>query len=268
MWKVVKIGFLLGIVALTSTSCEFRKIEKSQDWRVKHEAGLKYYEEEEYYKAGVLFEQILPIVRGLPEGEEVQFLLAYCNYYQGLNVLAAHYFKTFYESYGRSSKVEEARYMNAYALYIDAPNSNLDQTSTMLAQEAMQNFINRYPGSEYRADANDILNEMQYRLEQKGFNNAFQYYKLKMWSASVVAFQNFEYEFPDSKLIEQSQFYSILAEFQYAEQSISTKQQERYREVKAMYEKFIDQYPDSELIKQVEKAYEKALDKLQKIAIN
>ena len=104
----VPLSFIL--ILLISFSCSnFRKIEKSQDWRVKYEAGLNYYNKKDYYRASVLFDQILPIVRGLPEGEKVQFYLAYCQYYDKLYLLASEQFKTFYETYGRSPLAEEAR---------------------------------------------------------------------------------------------------------------------------------------------------------------
>lgn len=250
------------------SSCKFRKIEKSEDWRVKYEAALGYYEEEDYYRASVLFEQILPIVRGLPEGENVQFLMAYCQYHQGLNVLAAHYFKNFFESYGRSEKVQEARYMYAYSLYVDSPNSNLDQTSTMEAIQAMQNFVNKYPSSEFRADAVNIIDELQSKLEEKGFKNAYHYYKLGYWSAAVIALENFQYDYPDSKLVEEASYFRIMAQFNYAEQSVASKQKERYLEVKNMYETFINRYPESNFIKDLEKMYDNALSELNTLAIN
>ena len=71
-----RFSFLATLVFAVSCG-KFRKIEKSQDWRVKYEAGLNYYEKKDYYRASILFEYILPIVRGLPEGEKVQFYLAY-----------------------------------------------------------------------------------------------------------------------------------------------------------------------------------------------
>ncbi len=125
--------FLFTLLLVIGVSCgKFRKIEKSQDWRVKYEAALNYYNKEDYYRASVLFEQIIPIVRGLPEGEKVQFYLAYCQYHDKLYLLASEQFKTFYETYGRSSMAEEARYMYAYSLYKSSPKENLDQTSSKI----------------------------------------------------------------------------------------------------------------------------------------
>ncbi len=260
--------WIIGLlsIAIFSQSCKFRKIERNQDWRVKYEAALQYYEEEDYYKASILFEQILPIVRGLPEGEEVQFYLAYCHYNQGMYLLASHHFQTFYEAYGRSDLVEEARYMYAYSLYADAPGENLDQTSSQEAIVAMQDFLNKYPNSEFSENAGDHIQELQERLERKGYANAYQYYKMKFYTAAVVAFKNFKIEYPDSELVEDADYHKIMAQYQYAQQSIISKQQERFALVKQYYEAFIDRYPDSDYIRTAEKAYENTLDKLAEFA--
>src|SRR5688572_21719966 len=178
------VSFIL--ILLISFSCSnFRKIEKSQDWRVKYEAGLHYYGKKDYYRASILFEQILPIVRGLPEGEKVQFYLAYCQYYDRLYLLASEQFRTFYETYGRSAFAEEARYMHAYSLYASSPDANLDQTSSIEAMNAMQEFLNRFPNSKFRDQAIDVIYSSQNKLEKKGFENAYQYYKMKMYKAAI-----------------------------------------------------------------------------------
>ena len=76
----VAIGVAIG---MTTVSCsKFRKIQKSEDWRIKYDAGLNYYAKKDYYRTALLFEEILPVVRGLPEGEKVEFYLAYCQYYE------------------------------------------------------------------------------------------------------------------------------------------------------------------------------------------
>ena len=264
--RVLFWGISAVLILVAAQSCKFRKIERNLDWRVKYEAALEYYEEEDYYKASILFEQILPIVRGLPEGEQVQFYLSYCQYHQGLYLLASHHFQTFFQSYGRSVLVEEARYMYAYSLYADSPTENLDQTSSKEAIVAMQDFLNKYPTSNFSQNADSLIVQMQERLERKGYQNAYQYFKLRFYSAAVVAFDNFKLEYPDSDLVEDAEYYTIVAQYEYAQQSITSKQQERYRKVKEFYESFIDRYPDSDFIKSAEKIYENALEKLSEYA--
>ncbi|HTF18090.1 MAG TPA: outer membrane protein assembly factor BamD [Chryseolinea sp.] len=261
---------ILFTLLLAGVSCsKFRKIEKSQDWRVKYDAALKYYNgKKEYYKASVLFEQIIPIVRGLPEGEKVQFYLAYCQYYDKLYLLASEQFKTFYETYGRSALAEEARYMYAYSLYSSSPLPNLDQTSSVDAMAAMQAFLNRYPSSSFKDKAIEVILEAQQKLEKKGFDNAYQYYKMRSYKAAIVALHNFIDNFPDSKYLERSYYLVIVAEYRLAEQSIYSKQLDRYKEVVEHYKVFVDKYPSSDYLDDAEKLYANSLEKVNKSKIN
>ncbi len=255
----------LSIVVLifVSVSCgKFRKIEKSSDWRVKYEAALNYYNKQDYYRASVLFEQVLPIVRGLPEGEKVQFYLAYCQYYDKLYLLASEQFRTFYETYGRSTLAEEARFMYAYSKFAGAPRSSLDQTNSIEAMGAMQEFLNRYPTSKFRDQAVDVIFTTQAKLEQKGFANAYQYYKMRQYTAAIVALNNFVDNFPDSRYVEEARFLVVDAEFRLAEVSIRSKQNERYRAVVEHYKEFIDRYPESKFLRDAEKLYAQSLEKL------
>jgi len=255
------VNFIL--ILLISASCSnFRKIEKSQDWRVKYEAGINYYTKKEYYRASVLFEQILPIVRGLPEGEKVQFYLAYCQYYDKLYLLASEQFKTFYQTYGRSAMAEEARFMNAFSLFQSSPNPNLDQSSSIEAMGAMQQFINRFPNSEFRDRAVEVILTTHQKLEKKGFENARQYYRMRYYKAAIVALNNFKQNFPDSKYIEEAYYLVIQAEFKLAEQSILSLQPARYKAVVDHYQEFLDRYPDSSFLREAEKLYAESLDKV------
>lgn len=251
------------LVFLISISCSnFRKIEKSQDWRVKYEAALNYYNKKDYYRASVLFEQILPIVRGLPEGEKVQFYLAYCQYYDKLYLLASEQFKTFYQTYGRSALAEEARFMHAFSLFQSSPNPSLDQSSSIEAMAAMQQFINRFPESKFRDRAVEVILSTQQKLEKKGFENARQYHRMKYYKAAIVALNNFKQNFPDSKYIEEAYYLVILSEFKLAEQSLQSIQAQRYKAVVDDYQEFLDRYPDSEFLKDAEKLYAESLEKV------
>lgn len=261
----ISASFYVILIILISVSCsKFRKIEKSQDWRVKYEAGLNYYAKKDYYRASVLFESILPIVRGLPEGEKVQFYLAYCQFYDKMYLLGSEQFKTFYETYGRSTLAEEARYMFAYSLYKSSPNTNLDQSASIEAMGAMQEFLNRYPNSKFKDQAVEVIFNTQDKLEKKGFDNAYQYYRMRSYKAAVVALNNFKDNFPDSDYIEESSYLVIVSEYRLALQSIYTKQQERYKSVVEHYKEFVDKYPQSKFLKDAEKIYADSLEKLGK----
>jgi outer membrane protein assembly factor BamD len=262
MHKVQSYISLFLILSIAISCSKFRRYEKSQDWRVKYEAGLNYYAKKDYYRASVLFEQILPIVRGLPEGEKVQFYLAYCQFHDDLFLLASEQFRTFYETYGRSPLAEEARYMYAYSLYEASPNWNLDQTSSIDAQAAMQEYLNRYPNSKFRDQAINVIVVSQEKLEKKGFENARQYHKIRRYESAVVSLKAFQNNFPDSKYREEAAYLVIESQYRWAEKSISSKQLERFKAVIEHYKEFLDTYPQSKFLRDAEKFYAESLAKV------
>jgi outer membrane protein assembly factor BamD len=268
---VRSIGIIaVGFVLVTSCS-KFKKIQKSDDWEVKHKAALEYYENEDYYRASVLFEEILPIMRGRPEAELVQFYFAYSHFFQKQYLLAAHYFDTFFKTYSRSEYAEEAMFMHAYSLYLDSPDYNLDQTNTVEAINAIQSFLNRYPRSEYAEQANDIINALQIKLEEKAYENAYHYYKLEKYNggealkAALIAFENFQKDFPDSEWNEEISYYMVEASYKLAKKSIRSKKMERLQKVIEYYEYFIDNFPDSNLVRSAENTYDNCLDDIEKL---
>jgi outer membrane protein assembly factor BamD len=256
--------FVCGVAILASCS-KFRKIERSEDWRVKFDAALKYYEKKDYYHSSILFEQVQPIVRGLPEGEKVEFYLGYCRYYEKTYLLASNQFKTFYETYGRSQLAIEARFMYAYSLYISSPDFNLDQKSSIEAMSAMQNFINMYPSSSFQDRATEVLANCQEKLERKGFEDVNLYLKLKQYKAAIVAMEGFRKNFPDSHYIEELLYLKIVAQHKLADQSIVGKQLERYNSTLESYREFVDSYPNSAYLKLAERLYSDSLEKATKL---
>jgi len=225
---------------------------------------MEYYESGDYFRSISLFEEVLPVTRGKTEGEKAQFYYAYAHFKDRQYILSAHYFKTFYETYSRSEYATEAQFLYAYSLYMDSPIFSLDQTSTRDAIDALQAYINRNPDSEFLKDANDIISELQIKLETKAYENAKEYYKIGLLKSAKVAFENFAKDYPDSKYNEELKFLKIEAIFKVAQKSIPSKQKKRYREVIELYEQFIDRYPNSEYQNQAEKFYKSALNQLEK----
>lgn len=256
-------------LALVITSCsKFRKIEKSEDWRVKYEAALNYYNKKDYYRAAILFEQIRPIVRGLPEGEKVEFYLAYCQYNEKTYLLASNQFRVFYETYRRSQMAEEAQFMYAYSLYVSSPVYSLDQLSSLEAMTAMQTFINQFPSSNYREKAVNVIEDTQVKLEKKGYENAKLYLKVRNYKAAIISFDNFKSNFPDSEYLEELAFLKVEAQYKLALVSLMSLQPERYSSVIDSYQELVDNFPNSRHLKEAEKYYSDSLEKINKLKTN
>ncbi|MCS6967708.1 MAG: outer membrane protein assembly factor BamD [Cytophagales bacterium] len=258
---------LLLVAALASACSKFQKILKSDDWRLRYNAAIEYYEKKaDYYRAGILLEDLVPIIRGTPEAEKAQFYWAYCHYKQGQYETSAAEFKKFHDTYTRSIYAEEALYMHCYSLYMSSPPVHLDQKNTITAIDAFQDFINRYPKSPYAQQAASNIATLRLKLETKAFKNAKLYQQLERYKSAVIAYDNFKKDFPDSRYQEEAAFRKIEAQYLLASNSYLEKKRERFNEMIQMYHAFVDKYPQSIFLRQAENLFENAQKQLKNLA--
>jgi outer membrane protein assembly factor BamD len=249
-----------------ATSCSnFQKLLKSNDVDLKYKSALEYYEKGDYYRANQLLEQVMPLMTGREEAETARFYYANTHYQQREYMLSAFQFRTFYETYPRSELAEQAMFLQAKSLYNDSPDFEQDQTSTITAMEAIQEYLVRYPNSESAAEANAMFETLSAKLDQKSFESARLYYKLFRFRSAVVAFTNFMRENPSSPFSEQAAYLRVDAQYRFALESVPDKQQERFMEAIDFYQSFIDQYPDSRYLRNAEQVYSNTQSELEKI---
>ena len=258
--------FLLLLSTLLLGSCSgYQKLLKSTDVNKKYEAAIQYYDKGDFFKAGTLLEELIPLLKGRPESEKAQFYFANTNYRQRNYTLSAYYFKNFHDTYPNSEYAEEAYFMQAKSLFKDSPEFQLDQTNTYTAIEVIQEFLNRYPESRFRAEVEGMSQELQKKLETKAFNAASLYYDLRYFQSAVTAFTGFQQGYPASPYGEQAAFLKLSAQYDLAHESVEEKQQERYLEAIAFYQSFIDAFPQSKSLKDAERMYDAARAEVDKM---
>ncbi len=263
------------ILVLSSCTTQLAKLERSNDYGELFNGAVAFYEKGQYGKAKVLFERIQPFYRGSEYSEKIRYYWAYCEYYSGLYQLAAYQFGVFYKTYGRSPLAEETRYMEAYSLYQDSPGPDLEQTSSEEAVIAMQDFLNRYPASQYYQEANDIIDELQVRFETKAYQTAKLYYRLSTGlsfrnylEAALTTFQSFKSDYPDSKFNEELMFLSVETSFKLANNSIYELRKERFDKTLGLYKDFVDRFPISEYTDQAKDYFDRSSNELNKLKTN
>jgi outer membrane protein assembly factor BamD len=262
---------ILFFAAVSLFSCsEFQRVQKSGDLNEKLNAAFKYYEKKDYYKATLLFDEVVPLVTGKLEGEKALFYYANTFYYQKQYIMSAYHYRDFYETYPRSQYAEESMFMHAKSLYNDSPDHNLDQTNSFDALKAIQRFANKYPQSARMEEANKMTDELNAKIERKAYENAKLYYKLSEFNsanyqASVLTFQSFLLRYPASQYAEEMAFLKVDAQYNLARHSHHDKQRERYFDAIDFYHNFIDKYPTSKYKKAAEELYDDCLKKLEQI---
>jgi outer membrane protein assembly factor BamD len=267
--KYILVGF---VAVLGLSSCgKFEKFRKSADLPTKYKAAVNYYKKKDFSKAGILFDEIMPLMKGDSTQELATFYQAYCDFNLGSYTLASTHFKKFAEVFSRSEYAEEAIYMSAFSLYKDSPNFNLDQTGTLAAINEIQSYLNNYPETKFKDDCTNIIKELRKKLEKKAYEKAKLYYKTSPFNiaslkSSVIEITNFQRDFPDSDYNEEMAYMKVLAQYDLAKSTIESKQKERYAEASKFYLELIDKYPQSAYLKEGEKMYDTSNKEVDRIA--
>ena len=254
--RLTVLFLLVSTLVLGSCASGYQKLLKSTDVNKKYEAAVKYYDKGDFFRAGTLLEDLIPLLKGRPEAEQAQFYFANTNYKQRNYVLSAFYFKSFTDTYPNSEYAEEASYLHAKSLFLDSPGFELDQTNTVSALESIQDFLNRYPTSKFKDETDNMSQELQKKLENKAFESAKLYYQLRYNQAAVVALTNFQQQFPASAFAEQAAFLRITAQYAWAQESVESKQRERFLEAVSFYQQYLDAYPKSKNLKAAQDMYD------------
>ena len=115
----------------------------------------------------------------------------------------SYQFDNFTSTYVNSQKLEEA-FLGAKSYYELSPIYSKDQTETILLLKTTM-FINLFPDSKYLAEANTLIQELDFKLE-KAFEIAKQFNYTAYYDTSdygcISSFNNFIVDFPGSDLRE------------------------------------------------------------------
>ena len=263
--RLTVLFLLVSTLILGSCANGYQRLLKSTDVNKKYEAAVKYYDKGDFFRAGTLLEDLIPLLKGRPEAEKAQFYFANTNYKQRNYVLSAFYFKQFTDTYPNSPYAEEASFLHAKSLFLDSPGFELDQTNTVSALESIQDFLNRYADSKYKQETENMSQELQKKLENKAFESAKLYYQLRYNQAAVVALTNFQLQYPASGYAEQAAFLRLTAQYAWAEESVEDKQRERFLEAVSFYQQFLDAYPKSKNLKAAQDMYDVSQARLTKL---
>ena len=284
-----KLTLIASCVALLMTSCvnEYNQITKSGDYTLKYEYAKQCYAQGKYSRVVPLLQELVTMKKGSTEGEECLYMLAMAEFGMKDYETASEYFKKYFSSYPKGRYAENAKYYVGESLFQNAPEPRLDQSTTMTAIAAFQEYLDIFPDAHLKAQATGRLYTLQDLLVEKEYKSARLYFDLgtyfgnctnggNNYEACIVTAQNALKDYPYSNKREEFASLVMKSKYELAKMSVESKQLERYQDAEDECYGFINEYPDSKerslAEKYIEKCkeYEKAHpeDSLEKLAEN
>ncbi len=237
---------LLCLTVLFSSCSQYQKVLQKDDMAKKYAFADSLYQMGKYKKSLKLMEQLVPAYRGKPQAEKLTFMYANTFYQLEDYYSSGYQFERFVQAYPQSDSAEVAFFRSAKSFYQLSEPYSLDQQQTYRGLEKLQDFINAYPNSERREEANKLVFELRTKLEKKQFEVAKQYYRIEDYKASIEAFDNFIADNPGTVFREQAFLYRLKAAYALAINSIPSLIQDRLLTAKGYYKNFMKYYKDTQ----------------------
>ena len=249
---------IVAIVAFASCKSQYEILLNSNDADLKYEAAFDYFNNGKFSKAASLFESLSVLTNGTERDDTVRYYWGLSNYKFRDYYTAETNFDQFIQSYPRSPFTSEARYLRLDCLYRQTLRYELDQTPTYAAINAISEYIIEFPSTTHMQQCNDMLVELNERLDKKAYEAAKLYYRMEDYLAARIAFRNVLKEDADNIYREDILYYIAMSSYKYAHQSVQAKQKERYLSFVDDYLNFIGEIPESQYRRELDGVYKKA----------
>jgi outer membrane protein assembly factor BamD len=255
---------ILVVAATLFSSCgEFTTVEKYGDPEYKYELAKASYVMGRYTHATDLFTELVVKMKGSGNAQECLFMAGMSAYMAGDLETASTTFRKYYQSYPRGIYVEQARYYCGRALFDNVADPRLDQSTTTQAITELQSFLDTYPTTRLKEQTQDMIFRLQDHLVEKEFLNAKLYYNLgtyiancayggSNYEACIVTSENALRDFPYASAERREQFGILILRSRYhlARQSVEEKRLERFRQTIDEYYGFVNEFPESQHLKE------------------
>ena len=245
-----------ALALMSSCATEFNRVYKSGDYDYKYEFAKQCFAEGKFTQAISLLQELVTIQKGTDNAQECLYMLAMAEYCDRDYESASATFRKYYSSYPKGLYAEQASFYIGQSLYESTPEPRLDQSPTVGAINAYQQFLDFYPDSKLRSNAQHRLFELQDKLVMKEYLSAKLYYNLggyflnclgggSNYEACIVTSQNALNAYPYSNMRESFAALIMKSKFKLAEQSVEEKRLDRYRDAEDECYGFLNEYPDS-----------------------
>lgn len=260
MKKHVKYIALL-LLLITAVACnDYNQIFKGDDYQKKFNKANSLFDDKEFDRCIVLYEQIYQHSPKSGEGELSYYRLAKSYYEIEDFYMSGYYFSSFVQRFPFSSKTEEAYFLMAMSNVKNSPEFSLDQTETEQAITSIQGFVDRYPQSKLIDSCNHVIDNLRFKIEKKDYEQVRLYAKTENYRAAVTSAEIFLEKYSKSIFFEETYYLLVKNSYYLALNSIPSKKIERIDQTIERFSNFANLYPNSEYKKELD-GYVTSLEK-------
>lgn len=238
--------FWIILAAFALNSCSpYHKLLKSNDVPKKYDESIRLFETGKYAKAFTMMDNVLPSVIGSTKEDTLTFLMGKSAYKLNDFASSAQMMDQYRNKFTRSPYTPEAEYLYGMSFYEMSLPSSKDQSDTKRALIAFNEFLTRYPEDSNVVHIQQKIEELTRKLYTKVFDNAALYYKLGLYQSAVTALRAALKENPEIPYREEMMYLICKSWFSYAQNSIYSRQLDRYLKMIDSYYNFKTSYPET-----------------------
>lgn len=215
----------LSIFIACSNSSEVKDI----DYEELFNKGQKTLKKKRFLKAQEYFNSVVLGASHTELGDDAQFYLGEAYFLNKEYLLAIAEYERLIRRMQFSPYVEKARYRICEAYVAKSPRYYHDQTYTRKSLEKLQEFLDDYPQSEHREDAQKNIIKLRNKLARKLYETGILYIKLEEYKSAKLAFSQVTEQYYDSDYFELAHLNIILCQIKLGELD---EAKEHYNQVK------------------------------------
>ena len=218
-----------------------------------------------FSQAVSLLTELVTLQKGRTTAQESLYMLGMAQYGNRDFEAASATFRKYFSSYPKGDFAEQASFYVGQSLFQSMPDPRLDQTATVGAINAYQNFMDFYPDSPLRETAQQRLFILQDNLVMKEYLSAELYYHLggyfgninanteSNYESCIITAQNALKAYPYTSMREKFSILIMKSKYELANNSSEEKRVERFREAEDECYGFLNEFPESSECKTAEK---------------
>jgi len=227
--------------------------------------GQAQYEDGNYDRAIRFFRGVFTYGRATEWSDDAQLMLARSYRENGSLRLAATEYDRFLQLYRNDERVPQAEFERAMCYYNLSPRYQLDQTDTRRAISRFQLFLDRYPRHERAAEAQEKIKELREKLARKQYAAAQLYERREMYPAAPLTYASVFDTYPETSWADDALLGGVRTYIEYSARSVEQKQAQRLQKAIENYRRLTQLYPESDVLKQAERLYETAQQRMEEI---